>query len=271
MEREITLKDYGRVLWAGRWVLLAAAIGAALIGLITSFVRETTYTASSIVYLGVALTPNSFQPVSTPLTTPVTAQKVLRGDEFVKRAADGAGVDIDRVRDGVDVSVERIPGAAGGNQPTVATLRYTDTDKATAIAVTNAYAEGAFRFVDEDYQREITALTTLVDTGRDRVTTIQSTLDRLRGGGGGSEAVLNSLVQELSVVQLQADENTVALAKTQRISRPYVVSKAESASSSAAPGRRIRSVIFGVILGLILGAIATFIWRGSPTSGDTHD
>ena len=267
MEREITLKDYGRVLWTGRWVLLAAAVGAGLVGLLTSLVRETTYTASSIMYLGLQLTPNSNVPVPTPFTTPVTAQKALRADTFMTQAATAANVDVERVRSGIDFTVERIPGAAGGTQPTVATIHYTDTKRATAITVANAYADAVFATVNGRYTREIGAIKTLVDSGRDRVKAIQESLDRLRAQGAAAPAtVLSSLTQELSIVQLQADENAVLLAKTESISAPQIISKAESASSSAAPGRRLRSVIFGVILGLILGAIATFIWRGSPAS-----
>ena len=56
MEKEITLGDYGRVLWSGRWVVLIAAVGALLVGLVVSLARETTYTSSSIVYMGLVTT-----------------------------------------------------------------------------------------------------------------------------------------------------------------------------------------------------------------------
>jgi uncharacterized protein involved in exopolysaccharide biosynthesis len=40
VEREITLRDYGRVLWSGRWVLLVAAVVSALVGLLVSLARR---------------------------------------------------------------------------------------------------------------------------------------------------------------------------------------------------------------------------------------
>lgn len=265
MEREITLRDYGRVLWSGRWVLLAAAVGAALIGLLTSLVRETTYSASSIVYLGLATTAKTGVPVPTPLTTQVTAQKVLKADRFLQAAADAAGVPAERVRDGVNFSVDRIPGAAGGTQPTVATIRYEDTNRQTAIAVTNAYADVVYSFVRDSYAGVLDSYQKLVDDGRARVDAIQAELDRLRRKGSAApDTVLSSLTQELSVVQLDVDDNTLSLVKTKQIEQPYIISKATSASSSARAGQRLRSVVFGAILGLIVGAIVTFIWKGSP-------
>lgn len=266
MEREITLRDYGRVLWAGRWIILICALAGALIALLFSFTRETRYTASSIVYLGLATTANTGVPVSTPLTTPQTAQRVLRGDEFIKRAADTVGVDQDRVRDGVDFTVERIPGAVGGNQPTVATIHYSDSNRAKAIAVANAYADGVYTYVQGFYADVLDSYQRLYDDGTARVDAIQKTLDRLRASGSTPPAVLESLNQELSTVQLNVDESALGLAKTKQIERPYIVSKATSASSSARPGQRTRTVVFGLILGLIVGVIATFVWRGSPAS-----
>jgi uncharacterized protein involved in exopolysaccharide biosynthesis len=265
VEREITLRDYGRVLWSGRWVLLVAAVGAALIGLLVSLARETEYTSSSIVYLGLATTAGTGVPVSTPFTTPATAQKVLAADEFIQRAADASGVDPERVRDGVSFSVERIPGAVGGNQPTVATITYTDPDRPTSIKVTNAYADGVFGYVEDYYKGVFDAYRTTVENRDRRIAEITSSLNRLRAQANPNDTLLVSLQQELATVQFSADEATVALAKTKQIEQPRLISKATSASSSARPGQRLRSVVFGAILGLILGAIVVFIWKGSPT------
>ncbi len=265
VEKEITLGDYGRVLWGGRWVLLAAAVGAALIGLVTSLARETRYTTSSIVYMGLVTTARTGVPVSTPFTTPARAQRALAADEFVQKAADGAGVGFDRVEDGVSFVVERVPGAVGGNQPTVATIRYTDKDRATAIRVTNAYANGVFEVVQGFYKDVLDAEQRIVDRADARITAIQRTLDQLRGQNTpATSPQLISLQQELATLQESADEAVLVLAKTRQIEQPRIISKATSAASSARPGQRLRTIVFGAVLGLILGAIVTFIWRGSP-------
>ena len=265
VEREITLGDYGRVLWRGRWVLLAAAVGAGLIALITSVARQPTYSSSSLVYMGLATTAKTGVPVSTPFTTPATAQKAIVADRFISAAANATGIDEDRVRDGVSATVERVPGAAGGNQPTVATLRYKDRDKATAIAVTNAYVDAVLAEVQGSYDDVIASQERIVDRGEKRIIEIQSTLDRRRRQGSSDlTPVIVGLQSELYTVQFSADEAQLTLAKARQQEQPRVISKASTAASSAAPGQRFRSVVFGTILGLILGAIVTFAWRGSP-------
>jgi uncharacterized protein involved in exopolysaccharide biosynthesis len=269
VEREITLRDYGRVLWSGRWVLLVAAVAAGLVGLIVSLVRETRYTATSTVYLGLVTTPRTGQPVPTPLTTPLTAQRVLRGDRFIQAAADGAGVGLERVRDGVSFTVDRIPGAAGGNQPVVAQIRYEDRNRPTAIKVVNAYADAVFAFRDADYQKVIEPMHARVEDLETRSREIRADLGRLRGRSDVTSAVLlTSLQQELGTLLDHLDEANVDLAKTRVIEAPYIVSRATSASSSARPGQRVRTVVFAILIGLILGAIVVFIWRGGARRED---
>ena len=265
MEKEITLGDYGRVLWGGRWILLAAAVGAALIALVTSLARQTDYTSSSTVYMGLVTTARTGVPVSTPFTTPSTAQKALAADKFVQQAADAAEIEFDRVKGGVAFVVERVPGAVGGNQPTVATIRYTDRARTTAIKVTNAYADVVFAEVKGFYQGVLDAEQQTVDHNNDRLAAIRATLDALRAQNAPATSTpLISLQQELATLQQSTDEANLILAKTRQIEQPYVISKSTSASSSARPGQRVRTIVFGTVLGLILGAIITFIWRGSP-------
>ena len=265
MEKEITLGDYGRVLWSGRWVLLVAAVGAALVGLVTSLARETEYTSSSTVYMGLVTTARTGVPVSTPYTTPATAQKALAADKFVQAAADAAGVTFDRVKDGVSFLVERVPGAAGGNQPTVATIRYTDRDRATTLNVTNAYAEVVFGVVQGFYKDVLGAEERIVAHAEARIAQVQKTLNALRAQNTPATSTpLISLQQELATLQQSADEATLILAKTKQIEQPQILSTSTSAASSARPGQRLRTIVFGAVLGLLLGAIVTFIWRGSP-------
>ncbi len=264
MEREITLGDYGRVLWSGRWVVLIAMIGAALVGLIVSITRETTYTSQSIVYLGLVTTARTGVPVSTPFTTPATAQKALAADRCVQAAADAVGINFARVKRGVTFIVERVPGAVGGNQPTVATIRYRDRDRATAIKVTNAYTDGVFQVVKSFYQGVLDAEQRIVDRSNARIAVIERSLDRLRTRPDATGSALTSLQQELAALNERADEAILVLEKTKQIEQPSIISKATSAASSARPGQRLRAIVFGAVLGLILGAIVTFVWRGSP-------
>ena len=69
MEREITLRDYGRVIWSGRWLILTTTVVAALVGLALSFVASTSYTATAELFVGQA-TSVSEPPCQPPARTP---------------------------------------------------------------------------------------------------------------------------------------------------------------------------------------------------------
>jgi uncharacterized protein involved in exopolysaccharide biosynthesis len=265
VEKEITLGDYGRVLWSGRWLLLVAAVGAALVGLVTSLASRAQFTSSSVIYMGLVTSPKSGNVVPSPITTPATALKALASDTFIQTAADAAGVTFARVKDGVSFAVERVAGAVGGNLPTVVTVHYTDRDRATAIRVTNAYADGVFKYAQSGYEGVTRAEQNIVDHGTARIAQIEKTLDALRAQSTPATSLsLVSLQQEMSTLQQSTDDAALILATNKLIQQPSIVSKATSASSSARPGQRLRTIIFGAVLGLLLGAIVTFIWRGSP-------
>jgi uncharacterized protein involved in exopolysaccharide biosynthesis len=265
VEKEITLGDYGRVLWSGRWIILIAAVGAALIGLVASLARHATYTSSSIIYMGLVTSPKSGSVVPSPITTPTTALKALKADTFIQTAADAAGVPFARVKDGVSFAVERVAGAVGGNLPTVVTVQFTDRNRATAIRVANAYADGVFKYAQSGYGVVTKAEQDIVDHGTTRIAQIEKTLDALRRQSTPVTSVsLVSLQREMATLQQSVDDAALVLATNTLVQQPSIVSKATSASSSAAPGQRLRAVLFGAILGLVLGAIVTFVWRGSP-------
>jgi len=136
---EITLQDYGRVIWAGRRIILVAIIAAAIVGLALTFIRSTTYSASSQVYLGQETTLSG-TPLTTPQTNPTIAPVVLEGDAIVDSVAESAGITPGRVRSGVSLEAPRAPGSAG-NLPTLIKVTFVDKDPKVAKEVANLYAE----------------------------------------------------------------------------------------------------------------------------------
>jgi len=265
--REVTLRDYFRVFASGKWVLIIAAIAVALVALVVSLARPTTYTAQSMVYMGVA-TATSGQPVSTPYTTPVTAVSTLQGDEIVAETAKRAGVDIDRVRDGIAPTVDRVPGAAGGNQPTVATLQYTDRDKDTAIRVANAYADTTFERVNAPYNKLLSTWRGQAENGQVRMKQIERQMDVARRQGASAQLTLLSLQTEYGQLAQRVDASLIGAATMEQFT-PSVITRAETVAASRSTASIIRTMIFGAIIGLILGAIVVLIWRGSPAAHDS--
>lgn len=271
MDREITLRDYGRVLWSGRWIILVATVAAAVVGLLLTFVTSTTYTATAKVFLGQATTVSG-APFSTPATNPATAGTVLTGDNLVTQVAQEVGVTPGRVRAGVTLTAPRAPGGAAGNQPTVATITFVDKSRTVALEAANAYARAIearalenFSGVFDTYARAEQRATADVNRLETQIAGYQRQL-----ASAASEdravfaALLFSATNQLSLAQTALTTQELNRAKAEANEKPYVVSLAESPTSSSSAPNRLRSVILAGVIGLIVGIIVTFVWRGSP-------
>ncbi len=263
--RDVTLRDYFRVFAEGKWALIIGAVAVALVAFAISLTRPVTYSAEALVYMGVA-TNSSGQPMSTPFTTPVTAARTLKGDGLVAGTAERSGLDLQRVRDGIDATVDRVPGAAGGNQPTVAILTFTDRDKDVALSGANAYAEAALAEVRGGYDAILGAWRTSAATAEARVVQTQANILRL-SRQGGSESALAALQTQLADNIRAANDARIGAA-TQAQFAPNIVSRAETVSASATSRTRLTTAIFGAFIGLVLGAIVALIWKGSPAEAD---
>lgn len=270
MNREITLRDYGRVLWSGRWVILATVAIGVLVALALTFARSTQYTAKATVSMGQATTVSGV-PVQTPYTNPTTAPQVLDSDEVVEAVADRAGVSASRVREATTLSAPRVSGATG-NLPTILTVTSTDGSREKAITIANAYAEQVllvagrgfaatqqvYRQQFEDSQQAVDQLTRetrllraqLVTASGERAAIIQS--------------ALLSAQDQLRTARQSASDQEVLLTKSRDIEGPKLVGTADSASSSSTAPRRLQSVLLGALIGLFIGVLAVFVWKGSP-------
>ncbi len=242
MDREITLRDYGRVVWSGRWLILATTVAAAVVGLLLTVVTSTTYTATARVFLGQATTVSG-APFSTPATNPATAGTVLTGDNLVTRVAEEIGGTPGRVRNGVSLTAPRAPGGAQGNQPTVATITFEDEDRRVARDGANAYARAIedralanFSSVFDTYaagerraqadvarlQREITAYQRQLASAGDATTRVQL------------QSLLFAATTQLSIAQQTLTEQQLNRAKAEANEKPYIVSLSTTSPSRAA-------------------------------------
>ena len=272
MDREITLRDYGRVLWSGRWLILATTVAAAVVGLLLTFVTSTEYTATAKVFLGQATTVSG-APFSTPATNPATAATVLTGDNLVTRVAEEIGVTPGRVRSSVSLTAPRAPGGAQGNQPTVMTITFKDGSRKVAREGANAYARAI-----ED--RALANFASVFDTYASGEARAQADVARLNDeidgyqrqlGAAGDpttrtqiQSLLFAATTQLSIAQQTLTEQQLNRAKAEANEKPYIVSLSESPSSSASAPNRLRTVVLAAIIGLLVGIIVTFVWRGSP-------
>jgi len=150
-DREITLGDVGRAIWRGKWIVLITTVVAARVAFAITFTTETTYTASSKVYLGQATTMMG-NIASTPGTNPLTAATMLQGDQVVDVVAKATGYTPGTVRAKTTVAVPRAPGTVTTNQPAIATLSATMAGRDDAVRLANAYAEAALSSANTGYE-----------------------------------------------------------------------------------------------------------------------
>lgn len=272
MDREITLRDYGRVLWSGRWLILAATLIAAFVGLILTFVQTTEYVAEAELYLGQATTVSG-TPVSTPATNPATAPTALTGDDLVNRVAEELGITPARVRRGVELTAPRAPGGSVGNQPTVATITFTDESRDIARRGANAYAEAVLDKARQGSAEVVRTYEAAVSQSEADIERLQAQMTRYRaeleaGAQGDRALTLQSLLfsagQQLQVSSTDLAEQRLNLVKERQYGQPEIISLAQSPSSSSSFPNRLRTVVLAAIIGLIVGVIVTFVWRGSP-------
>jgi capsular polysaccharide biosynthesis protein len=272
VDKELSLRDYGRVLWAGRKIVLICALVAALAGLILSLTRTTTYQATSRVFLGQATTQAGI-PVGTADTNPATAPDTLGGDDVIAKVATATGVKAKRIRDGISFTIPRSPGAQAGNQPAVATITFVDEDRRVAREVANAYASEVLRGAQEKVNVVQGQIRRGIEQSEDRLKAAQDAVDAaesgLRGAGSAEaratyEALLFASRDRLYDVLKDRTDQGLALAKSEQQETPELISRSESASSSAGLVARLRSVILALLIGLVVGIAIVFVWRGSP-------
>ena len=278
MDREITLRDYGRVLWSGRWLILATTVVAAIAGLLLSIASTTTYTASAELFVGQATTISG-TPVATPGTNPGTVTEALGGDGIVTQVAKELGITPARVRDDVTLSAPKAPGGSVGNQPTILTIRFTDEDREIAREGANAYAQIVYERSQEGFSAIIDSYKRAVAVATASVADLEASLARYRRQLAATddpqqqvilESLLSSTGQQLDITTTELSDQRLNLLKEQQF-QPSIISLASSPSSSGSVGNRTRTVVFAAILGFLVGVIVTFIWRGSPAGRAGRD
>lgn len=277
MDREITLREYGRVIWSGRWIIVVAAVATALVGMLFSLTSTTTHTANAEVVLGVATTTNG-TPLSTAFTNPGTAATVLLSDALITNAAEQLGVETGVVRSAVTLRAPRVAGGAAGNQPTLITVTWTGDDADLAVRGVNTYAQTIENFMLEQSQAVFDTYNETVTRANGDVQRLKTEVERYRtalrqalarGEAATSDTILvqtllGSAQGQLSNAQALLASQEIALRKAEQVELPRIISEATDATSSGGVRGVARTVIVAGAVGALLGIIITFIWKGSP-------
>jgi len=269
---DVTLRDYLRVAWSGRWLILIATVVGIAVGILLSVARSPEYTATARVYLGQATTIAGV-PVQTPFTNPTVAPLALDSDAIVRKVADAAGTTPGRVRSAVTLTAPRVSGTSG-NLPTILTVTSTDKNRKLAVEIANAYADNVLSDVGAAYRDTRRVYEAQVARSRKEVDGLIAEAAKLRtrlasapaGQADLIQLALTSAVQQLDDARQQADDDEVLLRKADQVEAPQALTRAERASSSGTGPKRLQSIVLAGLIAFALGILATFVWRGSPAA-----
>ena len=251
-DREITIGDVWRAIWRGKWIVLATTVVAALVAFAITFTSDTTYTASSKVYLGQATTMMG-NLASTPGTNPLTAATMLQGDAVVAAVAKETGLTPSTVRARTDIAVPRAPGTVTTNQPAIATITATTAEREGAITLANAYAKAALAGASGGYDAVSTTLERQVR---------QLRAEEIRLAAAARRQPGNDVLTQLNDVREVLTTSELQLARVQQIEAPAIVTLATGAASSGSTTNRARTTILGAIIGFLIGIVIALAISG---------
>ena len=274
MDNQITLRDYLRVAWSGRWLVLAATVAALVIGALLTVTRSPSFVATSRIYLGQATTVSGV-PVSTPYTNPSVAPLALANDDLTKTVAEKTGFSRSRVRKAIELTTPRISGA---NVPTILTVTATDRGQKASVTIANEYAQAVLAAASAAYDDTRAVYEDNAKRADQEVRELRAQLTRFRTQLAASspaqfpaiEASISNAMAQLDAARREASDQAVLLSKAEQIEAPQLLTQAEDGVSAHPRTRRLMTVILAGLIGFAVGLLATFVWRGSPATRAAH-
>lgn len=265
MDREITIRDYFKVAWSGRWLILATTAIGIGVGLVVSIAHHGDYTAVAKVGLG---QPTSIQgnPLSSPLTSGQTAAGAIDVTAIEDHTAAALGVAPSQIRGHVHVSVQAGLSATQSAPPVVLVSGSTSAS-AQAVVIANEAARQVVATTGQQAAQVIQTLQTQVAQAHVQEHLLTSRLATLQGSSNPSDAVaIAADSQLLAAAQTTAANAQVQLAQVAETGSPRVLVQAWSASTTNTAPKRAQSVLLAGLIGFLVGLIATFVWRGTPAA-----
>jgi capsular polysaccharide biosynthesis protein len=267
VDREITIRDYLKVAWSGRWLIIATTVLGIIVGVVVSVAHQAAYSATARVGLG---QPTSVQgvPLQSPFTSSQTVASAIDVTGLANQTAQALGLPQSAVRGHVHVSTP-IGVSPTIVAPPVVIIAASNAHANTAISIANAFAN---QLVQSTGTQVIQVERTLTDQAAQALAQqhqLTARIAALQSGGSsnpGDAVALATDTQLLSTAQTNAANAQLALAQVRATEAPQLLAQAYSATSSNTAPKRLQSIALAGLIGFLLGLIATFIWRGSPAA-----
>jgi uncharacterized protein involved in exopolysaccharide biosynthesis len=267
VDREITIRDYLKVAWSGRWLILATTVLGIIVGVVVSVAHQTAYSAAARVGLG---QPTSVQgvPLQSPFTSSQTIADAIDVTGLADQTAHALGLPQSEVRGHVHVSTP-IGVSPTIVAPPVLIISASNAHPSTAISIANAFASQVVQTTGTQVAQVERTLATQAAEALVQQHRLTARIDALQSAGSstpGDAIALATDTQLLSTAQTAAANAQLALAQARATEAPQVLAQAYSATSSNTAPKRLQSVALAGLIGFLLGLIATFVWRGSPAA-----
>jgi capsular polysaccharide biosynthesis protein len=267
VDREITIRDYLKVAWSGRWLIIATTVLGIIVGVVVSVAHQAAYSATARVGLG---QPTSVQgvPLQSPFTSSQTVASAIDVTGLANQTAQALGLPQSAVRGHVHVSTP-IGVSPTIVAPPVVIIAASNAHAHSAISIANAFAN---QLVQSTGTQVIQVERTLTDQAAQALAQqhqLTARIAALQSGGSsnpGDAVALATDTQLLSTAQTNAANAQLALAQVRATEAPQLLAQAYSATSSNTAPKRLQSIALAGLIGFLLGLIATFIWRGSPAA-----
>jgi uncharacterized protein involved in exopolysaccharide biosynthesis len=267
VDREITIRDYFRVAWSGRWLILATTVLGIIVGIVVSIAHHGAYTATAKVGLG---QPTSVQgnPLQSPLTSAQTAAGAIDVTSVADKTAAALGLPPSEVRGHIHTSTP-VGVSPTISAPPVVIVSASNAHPDAAVTIANGAAAQVVATTGTQVVQIEQTLQKQIAEARLQEHALASHISALQSSAGSNPAdavALASDAQLLSTAQTNAANAELQLAQVRSTEAPRVLVQAYSATSSNTAPKRLQSVVLAGLIGFLVGLIATFIWRGSPAA-----
>jgi capsular exopolysaccharide synthesis family protein len=251
---QITLRDYWRVLWRRKWIIVTAVLAAVVPAVVLTAQQTPVYRASaqmlvqnqsSVVVFGLGAFGTD------PTRTIPNEVAIIEGEVVSRRAAEILGIE------GFAPPV----GASSSSTTDIVTLTVTGTDPTTIALVANAYVQA---YVDVNREQKIEGVTAAINAVQGQITELQRQIDELDDQiAGANEEDAAALAARARFLTSQQDSYRQTLDQIQleaSLSRPA----AQMVVPAVAPGQPFeptpfRTALLALVVGLLLGLAAAFL------------
>jgi uncharacterized protein involved in exopolysaccharide biosynthesis len=267
VDREITIRDYFRVAWSGRWLILVTTVLGIIVGLIVSIAHHGDFSAVAKVGLG---QPTSVQgnPLQSPLTSAQTAAGAIDVTSVADKTAAALGIPASEVRGHLHTSTP-VGVSPTISAPPVVIVSASSPHADSAVAIANEAASQVVTLTGTQVANIEQTLQTQIAQSHVQEHVLSAHINSLQSSAGSNPAsavALASDAQLLSTAQTTAANAELQLAQVRSTEAPRVLVQAYGASTSNTAPKRLQSVVLAGLIGFLIGLIATFIWRGTPAA-----